>query len=283
MHEVERVHDLLERAIAAATVVHARFIGLEAHGEHDVAQALDVPAEDVVYEACVGEDVEEAVVVLLGQLQHVTLADQRLPSREHEQVRTEVLGLAHQAVHFVEGQVQAVPVVCGPAAHAVLVAGARGIEEDDPGNVALLPLGVGRGGAQSTERGLVAPVQYGGLEHVRIGLVDDPEQVLLPLGPRVEPLLDATRGPGGGVLQQLACHIDQVADVLLTVIARGALDDLVEDHPERLAFGRVRDLGLHSDTPLLMKPCFDPVSKLSLLYPFGRTSGRLFDLFLKRA
>ena len=74
-HEVEGGHDLLVGAVAAAAVVGV-LGALERDAEDDVAHALDVVAERLVNEGGVGEDVEEAVVVGLGQAHDVLLADE---------------------------------------------------------------------------------------------------------------------------------------------------------------------------------------------------------------
>jgi hypothetical protein len=54
---------------------------------------LTVVAELLVDERRVGEDVEEAVVVLLGKAEDVLLAHQGLAAGHHEEVRAELLGL----------------------------------------------------------------------------------------------------------------------------------------------------------------------------------------------
>ena len=242
VHEVEGIHDLLERALAATAVVDRGLIGLERHGEDDVTETLDLLAERLVDEAGVGEDVEEAVVVRLGELEDVRLADEGLAAGEHEQVRTQGLGLGHELVHLVIGEVEAVAVLGSPAAHAMLVAGGRGIEEDDPGHVALVLDGVFGGVAKAAEGRLVAAGQNRGAQNVGVGLVDDGEQVLLPLRTGVDGGLHATRGAGVGVLEELGCHVEELHDVLFAIRTRHGLEGLVERDLEGLALCRVCDL-----------------------------------------
>ena len=50
LHEVEGAHDLLERTVTTAAVIHAGLVALERDREHDVAQALHVLAEPLVHQ-----------------------------------------------------------------------------------------------------------------------------------------------------------------------------------------------------------------------------------------
>ena len=181
----------------------------------------------------------------LGEADDVLLADEGLAASQHVEVAAELGALGHETVHVLIGEVEHVAVVGGPATHAVLVAGARGVKEDDPGHVALVLLGVGGRVAQAAEGGLVAAVQDGRLEHVVVGVVDDVPEELLPLGARVQAVADAADGAGRGVLEQVARHVEQLLEVLLAVGAAGRLDDLIESEAECGALGLVGDLGLH--------------------------------------
>ena len=186
MEKVHGTHDLVVGALATAGVVGV-LVALEGDGEHDVAQALDLVAERLVDERRVGEDVEEAVVVLLGEAQNVLLAHQGLAAGHHVEVAAKLGALRDDLVALLVREVLPLLVVGRPAANAVLVAGAGGVEDDDPGHVALVLVGVGRGVAQAAEGSLVATVENDGLEHVRVSLVDDAPEELLPLGSGVEP------------------------------------------------------------------------------------------------
>ncbi len=270
VHEVEGAHDLLVGPVAAATVVGV-LRALKRDAEDDVAHALDLVAEGLVNKGGVGEDVEQAVVVGLGEADDVALADERLAAGEHIEVAAEVGALRDQAIHVLIREVEAVAVIGSPAADALLVAGARGIEEDDPRNVALLLLGVGGGVAQSAERRLVAAVQDRGLEDVVVGVVDDIPEELLPLGARVQAVADAADGAGGRVLEQLAGHIEQLVELFLAVGAARRLDDLVERDTERLSLRCMGNLGLHGAPPLITGTAptaiFEPASNLDPILP----------------
>ena len=244
-HEVHGANNLVERAVTAATVVGG-LEALERHREHDVAQALAVVAELLVDERAVGEEAKDAVVVLLGKADDVLLAHQGLTAGHHEEVRAQRLGLGDQAIHVIEGEVEGVAVVGGPAADAVLVAGTRGVEDDDPGHVALVLLGRLGSLAQAAEGGLVGAVQDGGLQDVGVNAVPHQlDEEVLPLGTRVECLAQGVCHVGRGVGEELAAHVQELVDGLLGVIAPDALDGLVDCDAKRLALSCVRDFRLH--------------------------------------
>ncbi len=118
----------------------------------------------------------------------------------------------------------------------MLVAGRRRIEEDDPGHVALVLLCILGRVAKSSECCLIAAIEDGSLEHVVVGLVDNVEQELLPLRPRIQGCLHATGSSRVRVLQELSCHIHELVDVLLAVRTCNGLQGLIERNAERLAF-----------------------------------------------
>ena len=153
-HEVHGANNLVERAVTAATVVGG-LEALERHREHDVAQALAVVAELLVDERAVGEEAKDAVVVLLGKADDVLLAHTRgsPPVIMKKCVPSALASVTRSWSHVIEGEVEGVAVVGGPAADAVLVAGTRGVEDDDPGHVALVLLGRLGSLAQAAEGG----------------------------------------------------------------------------------------------------------------------------------
>ena len=110
--------------------------------------------------------------MLLAQLDEVVLADQRLAARVDIHVDAELFALLDNGVDVLVAQVEPVAVVGSPAALAVQVAGAGRVEQDCPGDVALV-LG--------TQLVLLCPaldvdveveVHQDVVEHVRIELVE---------------------------------------------------------------------------------------------------------------
>ena len=76
----------------------------------------------------------------LTELDEVVLAHQRLAACVDVDVDAELLALADDGVDLVIAQVELVAVLRGPATRAVQVTGARGIEQDGPGDVAAILL-----------------------------------------------------------------------------------------------------------------------------------------------
>ena len=74
----------------------------------------------------------------LAEPDEVNFAHERLAARVDEDVRAELVCLVDDGVDVVIAQVELVTVLCSPATRAMQVAGARGVEEHGPGNVALV-------------------------------------------------------------------------------------------------------------------------------------------------
>ena len=184
LEQVHGVHNGSIVALAAAGVVGLRG-ALDGQHEGDVAQADDLFAEGIVDQGGVGVDGELHIVVLLGQLQDVGLADQRLAAGEHVEVHAQLLALRDDLVHIVKAQVVLVAVLAGPAAHAVHVAGGGGVEQDQPGDVALVLDAVLADGLGATEEGLVTQVQSCGAGHIGVQLVQHAVDEPGPLAVRV--------------------------------------------------------------------------------------------------
>ena len=129
----------------------------------------------------------------------------------------------------------------------MLVAGAGGVEDDDPGHVALVLLGRLSGLAQAAERGLVGAIQNGGLEDVGVDAVPHQlDEEVLPLGARVEGAAQRVGHVGRGVGEKLAAHVQELVDGLLRMITPDTLDCLVDDNTESLSLGCVCDFRLHN-------------------------------------
>ena len=243
-HEVHGSHDLVEAAIATAAVVGI-LEALEGEREYDVAEALDVVADLLGHERAVREEAEDAVIVLLCELCDILPADHRLAACHHEEVAAKLLCLGDDLVHIVEGKVQRLRVVSSPAADAMHVAGARRIEDDDPGHIALILLGRLRRLAQTAECCLIGAIERGGLEDVRIETVGKPDQEVFPLGAWIESLPERNCHIRCGVGKKLHAHIEELLDSLLGVVALDALYCRIEGKAECLALCSMCQLRLH--------------------------------------
>ena len=159
------------------------------------------------------------VELLLGQLQDIGLAHQRLTAGQHVQIHAQLLALGDDLVHIIKAEVVLMAVLTGPAAHAVHVAGAGGVEQDQPGDVALVLDAVLADHLGAAEESLVAQVQRHGAGHVGVGLVQHAVDQFGPLAVRVgQGLLCVLVGLiAEGPAVELLCHVHQLAHGLLTI------------------------------------------------------------------
>ena len=184
LEQVHGVHDSVIVAVAAAGVVGG---GSALNGQHErnVAQTDHLFAERLINEGGVGVDGKLHIIVLLGQLEDIRLADQRLAARQHIEVDAQLLALGDDLIHICKAEVVLVAVLPGPAAHAVHVAGRGGVKQDQPGDVALVLDAVLPDGLGAPEKRLVPQVESRGAGHVGVGLVQHAVDELGPLAVRV--------------------------------------------------------------------------------------------------
>ena len=76
--------------------------------------------------------------MLFAQPDDVGFAHQRLAACVDVHIHTHILALADDVVDLVEGQIQFVAIFSRPATGAVQIAGGGGIQQDRPGNVAVI-------------------------------------------------------------------------------------------------------------------------------------------------
>ena len=106
------------------------------------------------------------IVVFLGQLEDISLTHQRLAAGQHVQVHAQLLALGNDLVHILKAEVILVTVFTGPAAHAVHIAGGSGVEQDQPGDVALVLDTVLTDHLSAAEEGFVPQIQRSGARHM---------------------------------------------------------------------------------------------------------------------
>ena len=109
--------------------------------------------------------------MLLGQFQDILLAHQRFAAGPHVQVHTQLFAFRDDLIHILKAEVVLVAVLAGPAAHAMHVAGRGGVEQDQPGNVALVLYAVLADHLGASEESFVAQIQRRGAGHVVVQLV----------------------------------------------------------------------------------------------------------------
>ena len=157
--------------------------------------------------------------MLLGQLEDISLTHQRLAAGQHVQVHAQLLALGNDLVHILKAEVILVTVFTGPAAHAVHIAGGSGVEQDQPGDVALILHAVLADGLGAAEESLVAQIQRHGAGHIGVGLI---QHTVDELGPLAVGVGQGLSGVFVGFSAErtaieLLCNIHQLSHGFLTV------------------------------------------------------------------
>ena len=205
-------------ALAAAGIVGLRG-ALNGQHEGDVAQTNHFLAERFIDQGGVGIDGKLHIVVLLGQLEDISLAHQRLTAGEHVQINAQLLALGNDLVHILKAEVVLVAILASPAAHAMHVAGRSGVEQNQPRNVALILHAVLADGLGAAEESLVAQIQRHGAGHVGVGLI---QHTVDELGPLAVGVGQGLSGVFVGFIAErtaieLLCNIHQLSHGFLTV------------------------------------------------------------------
>ena len=235
-HEPHGGHDPVVDALAPARV-SGFAVTFHAEGRDEVATGFDRVNELLVKERAVRERQKHAVVVAPAELDDVRLANERLAARVDVEVDPEALTLLDDGVDVGERKVEPVAVVRSPAARAVQVAGARGVEQDCPGDVAADPLAHLLLARPPAESGVEGEVERDMLEVLRVELAERAHEQPVDIGVLVLEILAydaALRGhrPAG----------DEVHRIQET---RNCLVGIRAEHSERLADAEVRYLLFH--------------------------------------
>ena len=215
LEQIHGVHHSGIVAFATAGVVGLRG-ALDGQHKGDIAQTLHLFTEGLVDEGGVGVDGKFHVVVLFCQLEHVLLAHQRLAAGQHIQVHAQLLALRNDLVHILKAEVVLVAVLACPAAHAVHIAGRGGVEQNQPGDVALVFDAVLADHLSAAEEGFVAQIQRGGTRHMGVGLVNEFRPLTVGVGQHLFGVLVGLIAEAAAV--ELLCSIYQLVHRLFTVL-----------------------------------------------------------------
>ena len=187
---------------------------------------------------------ESDVAVLFAQTENVRLAHERLAAGEEAGVGAELRAFGQHAVHLLKGEVLLVAVLRRPAARAAHVAGARRVHEDNPGNVAVVLLGVLLRLLEAAEAALVGGSCQEGLEKVGVTLAQQALGVVRPLAVGVVcdlvQHLKGLRRPDAGV--NFLDHVDKVVCDGADVLRLAFFDERVEHGLKGLALCCMGDL-----------------------------------------
>ena len=158
---LEQIHGAHNGSIVALTT--AGIVGLRGtlDGQHkgDVAQTDDFLAERFIDQGGVGIDGKLHIVVLLGQLEDISLAHQRLTAGQHVQINAQFLALGDDLIHIVKAQVVLVAVLTGQQPTQCILQAEVGSNRDQPGNVAVILDTILADGLGAAEEGLIAQIQ----------------------------------------------------------------------------------------------------------------------------
>ena len=184
LQNIHRLHDARKDTITAAKIIDLGE-AFQGNGEAQVSDLADLLRKLIIDQSSVRVGVELTVMVLFAELQDVCLADKRLAACEHVKVYAKLLALRDDAVQVLEAQVQLVSILGRPAASAVQVAGGGRIHQDQPRDIAAVFLTVCADGLGSVDHRLKHQVEQCHLQNIRIQLVDQLVQVLVPLFIRI--------------------------------------------------------------------------------------------------
>ena len=133
------VRDLVIGAFASA-LIGGFTCSLRADRRNEVLHFQQILAELLVDEGGIGEAQETAVRVVLAQSDEIAFAYERFSSRVDVDVHTQIDALVDDVVNGLVAEVEVVPIFCRPTTSALQVAGARRIQKDRPGDIALMEL-----------------------------------------------------------------------------------------------------------------------------------------------
>ena len=128
---------------------------------------------------------EFTVVMFFTQFNDIRFPHQRLAACIHIKINTQFFSLCDDPVQIFIRQIQFVTVLCSPAAGAVQVAGAGGIHQDQPRNIALMYFSHLTDCLSSVKGRFKSKIQRCLFDHIRIDLIQCTVHILHPLGLRI--------------------------------------------------------------------------------------------------
>ncbi len=135
--KVHRPDHLIVHTLTAAAV-RGLFKAFQGYGGNEILNAQHIIGKLLINQRTICKAQENTIIMLLAQTDDIRLPHQRLSTGVDVHVYAHFLALADNVVDLVKGQVQPVAIFRRPAAGAVQVAGAGGIQQDSPGNIAVI-------------------------------------------------------------------------------------------------------------------------------------------------
>ena len=139
---LEQRHGLCDFVVGAfaAARVGGFLRAFGAYRRNEVLHANHILAEFLVDQGCVGEAEKRAIGMLFAKSDKILFANERLAPCVDVDVDAELFALFYNRIDVVEAEIELMAVFRRPASRAAEVAGACRIEEDGPGDVALIPI-----------------------------------------------------------------------------------------------------------------------------------------------
>ena len=167
-HGLDNFH---EHAVTSSGI-RGRLEALQRNGWNEVFDSQHLISKSFVDQSAVGEAEENTVVMLFTELDNILLAHQRFAAGVYVQIDAHLLALADDVVDLVKAQVQLVAILRCPAACTVQIAGGGGIQQDRPGNVAVILVPQFLLFVPADQIGINEEIDCNGGQHLRIHIVD---------------------------------------------------------------------------------------------------------------
>ena len=211
------MHTTVVDAFAAAEI-GGLLVAFHRKRRHEVLHALQVVAEFLIDKRAVGEAEEGAFGMRLAELDQVVFAHQGLAARVDVHVGAQLFALADDVVDVFVGEVETVTVVGRPAALAVQVAGARGVEQDGPRDVAVVLLAQFLLLVPTLDAGIIQEVGDQVVHFVGVALLQDAHEHLVDVRVGVaHRLFDGVHLRGEGAVGERVGDVHQTRQRLFRI------------------------------------------------------------------
>ena len=158
LHQVHRMHDLVEGSLAAAAVVRL-LKALDGDVGADIADTNHLLAELLIDQCSVCVEQEIAVLEFLRKTDNVLLAHHRLPAGHDISMDAQLTSLLYNALKLLICQRKRMTIFCRPAAGAAEIACGSRVHQDDPRYIAVVLLCHLAGLLITTDTCLIADIE----------------------------------------------------------------------------------------------------------------------------
>ena len=219
LHQIHRMHDLVEGSLAATAVIRL-LKALDGDVGADIPDTNHLLAELLIDQRSVRVEQEIAVLEFLCKADNILLAHHRLPAGHDISMDAKLTSLLYNALKLLIRQSERMAILCRPAACAAEVARGSRIHQDDPRYIAIVLFCHLAGLLITTDTCLIADIHRQRLHLLRCNIIEQTADVLVPLcvGGRdgIAHSVISRRIPG--VPDELLGKIDELHHRLLSVL-----------------------------------------------------------------